>query len=61
LEFTATPDASPRYIFVGSWIKSATESKGITGTAVCAKACEQSKPAIAATQVFIEPPRGNPP
>src|SRR6202035_1014670 len=37
LEFTATPETSPRYMFSGSFSKLGTESKGISGAPSWAK------------------------
>src|SRR5580692_11844973 len=38
LEFTATPGTSPKFMPGGSFGKSGTESKAISGTLCCAKA-----------------------
>jgi hypothetical protein len=38
LELTDTPDASPKYMFAGSFNGLGTESKAIVGTGCCANA-----------------------
>src|SRR5580704_2253780 len=53
LEFTATPDTSPRYILLGSFSKSETESKAICGM-VCAVA-DTAKAATIANAPIIFP------
>src|ERR1700690_467086 len=61
LEFTAMPATSPKYMSVGSFRKSGTESKGISGTSDCASASMGSESARQASRCFIlmGDPRGD--
>src|ERR1700722_8854707 len=54
LEFTATPGTSPKFMPGGSFGKSGTESKAISGTLCCAKAGAAMKANNASRYLFIE-------
>ena len=57
-EFTATPEASPRFMSAGSFRKFGAESNGISGTDCCANAVPaNASDAMSAKLVrLIDPP-----
>src|SRR5260221_5883736 len=56
LEFVATPTASPRTILSGIFKRFGVESKGISGTEICANR-GLANSAIAAAKINFEPRR----